>query len=363
MTEETGAQGTLRIATEALEALLNRIFLHAGASGVVAEILAANCSACERDGAGSHGVFRMPGYVDSIRSGWVDATAQPRIEHESEGLIRVDAANGFAQPALALAAPIVAEKAARNGAAVLSIRNSHHFSALWPDVEPFARQGLLALSVVNSFACTVPFHAKSAIFGTNPIAFAAPRAGEEPVVVDMATSAMANGDVQIAAREGRPLPPGHGVDNEGNPTTDPRVVLDGGALLPFGGYKGASISLMIELFCAALTGGKFSCEVDWSTHPGAQTPHTGQLVIVIDPDHGREPNFFARRASELTQRLVEVGAERLPGERRYRNREEALSKGIPMRTEVLQKLYMLAGEVLTDEAKAAIQKQQLISAA
>ncbi|GGE12551.1 lactate dehydrogenase [Aureimonas endophytica] len=325
-----------------LKALLARIFRHAGASEAVAECLAANCAGCERDGARSHGVFRMPGYVSSIASGWVDAAASPRLEDVAPAFLRADAMNGFAQPALALAAPALIEKARRNGIALLAIRNSHHFSALWPDVEPFAEAGLVALTMVNSFACTVPFDGTSAVFGTNPIAFAAPRDGAPPLVADLATSAMANGDVQIAAREGFSLPPGQGVDQDGRPTIDPKAVLDGGALLTFGGYKGSAISLMIELLGAALTGGKFSYEVDWSGHPGAQTPHTGQVLILIDPDAGRDA-AFAGRARALAERLGRVGVSRLPGDRRFRQRARSAAEGIGLVPADLARLRALAG--------------------
>jgi delta1-piperideine-2-carboxylate reductase len=112
-------------------------------------------------------------------------------------------ATAFAQPALAAARPLLVEKAPQAGIAVLAIRNSHHFAALWPDVEPFAEEGLVALSVVNSMTCVVPHGADRPLFGTNPIAFAAPRAGAAPIVFDLATSAIAHGDVQIAARSRR----------------------------------------------------------------------------------------------------------------------------------------------------------------
>ncbi|WP_176086448.1 Ldh family oxidoreductase [Martelella sp. HB161492] len=326
-----------------LEALLEAVFLKAGAAAGVARILAENCAGCERDGALSHGIFRIPGYLGSMKSGWVDPAATPVVEQAGDSFIRVDAANGFAQPAVAAATALVIEKARQNGAAVLAVRNSHHFSALWPDVEPFARQGLLALSMVNSFPCAVAFGAHEPVFGTNPVAFAAPCDGADPIVADLATSAIANGDVQIAAREGKALPPDHGVDRHGQPTTDPKAVLDGGALLTFGGYKGAAISMMIELFCAALTGGKFSFEVDWSAHPGAETPHTGQLIIVIDPDAGRPSSHFAMRARQFVDRLEAAGASRLPGERRYRNRRQSIEKGILIRNTDLRRLQQLAG--------------------
>ena len=338
----TTAGATYVIAYPDLVSLLEQAFLHAGASPSVAQTLATNCAGCERDGATSHGVFRMAGYLSSIASGWVDPAAQPRLESTEGALLRVDAMNGFAQPALEAAQPDLIDRVQRDGIAMLSIRNSHHFSALWPDVEPFADQGLLALSMVNSFACTVPFDGNAPIFGTNPIAFAAPRANGAPLVADMATSAMANGDVQIAHREGRQLPPGHGVDAAGSPTTDPAAVLNGGALLPFGGYKGSTISLMIELFGAALTGGKFSFEVDWSAHPGAQTPNTGQVLILVAPDFGRERGIFGMRVDALVDQLRQSGVSRLPGDRRLVTRRRSMRDGISLPARQLDDLRRLA---------------------
>ena len=137
---------------------------------------------------------------------------------------------------------------------MLGIRNSHHLAALWPDVEPFAEEGLIALSMINSMTCSVPVGAKKPVFGTNPLAMAVPAGAEGVLVFDMATTTMANGDVRVARAEGRMLPPGTGVDRDGNPTGDPAAILDGGALVPFGGHKGSLISMMVELLCAGLGG-------------------------------------------------------------------------------------------------------------
>ena len=226
--------------------LLEGIFLRHGTRPEVATVLANNCAGAERDGAHSHGVFRIPGYVSTLKSGWVNGQAVPVVEDVASGFVRVDAQNGFAQPALAAGRALLVEKARSAGIAVMAIRNSHHFAALWPDVEPFAYEGLVALSVVNSMTCVVPHGADRPLFGTNPIAFAAPRADDEPIVFDLATSAIAHGDVQIAARKGERLPPGMGVDSLGQPTTDPKAILEGGALLPFGGHKGSALSMMVE---------------------------------------------------------------------------------------------------------------------
>ncbi|QVL16499.1 Ldh family oxidoreductase [Pseudomonas qingdaonensis] len=324
-----------------LERLLQQIFVRHGTSESVARTLAANCASAQRDGAHSHGVFRIPAYVSTLASGWVNGTAVPQVQDVASGYVRVDAGGGFAQPALEAARALLVEKARSAGIAVLAIHNSHHFAALWPDVEPFAEESLVALSVVNSMTCVVPHGARKPLFGTNPIAFAAPCAGHAPIVFDMATSAIAHGDVQIAARKGEQLPEGMGVDRDGQPTCDPQAILDGGALLPFGGHKGSALSMMVELLAAALTGGNFSFEFDWSQHPGAKTPWTGQLVIVIDPTKA-EGSRFAERSRELVEQMQAVGLTRMPGERRLREREASARDGVSVTAQEFEQLQVLA---------------------
>jgi delta1-piperideine-2-carboxylate reductase len=333
---------TIAIPFNQLAETLEQVFLRHGTSAQVAAVLSQNCASAQRDGAHSHGIFRIPGYLSSLASGWVDGAAVPVVEDVGPAFVRVDAANGFAQPALGAATPLLLEKAKAAGIAILAIRSSHHFAALWPDVEPFAEQGLVALSVVNSMTCVVPHGAQKPLFGTNPIAFAAPRSAGQPLVFDLATSAIANGDVQIAAREGRMLAAGMGVDHAGQPTQDPKAILAGGALLPFGGYKGSALSMMVELLAAALTGGNFSFEFDWSRHPGAQTPWTGQLLIVIDPDRGSGQQF-AERSEELVRQMLGAGQERMPGDRRYRQRAQSLAEGIRIPIRDWEQLQELAG--------------------
>ncbi|WP_166367278.1 Ldh family oxidoreductase [Pseudomonas akapageensis] len=337
-----GASETLSFAE--LTELLRQIFVRHGTSSEVAEVLSHNCATAQRDGAHSHGTFRIPGYLSTLASGWVDGHAQPVVEDVAPGFVRVDAKNGFAQPALAAARPLLVAKAREAGIAILAIRSSHHFAALWPDVEPFAREGLVALSVVNSMTCVVPHGGHRPLFGTNPIAFAAPCEGSDPLVFDMATSALAHGDVQIAARSGVKVPPGTGVDRNGQPTDDPKAILDGGALLPFGGHKGSALSMMVELLAAALTGGNFSFEFDWSQHPGAKTPWTGQLIIVIDPSKGETGKGFALRSRELVEQMHAAGQTRLSGDRRYRERARADKEGISMPCEELAQLRALAAQ-------------------
>ncbi|HEV7317482.1 MAG TPA: Ldh family oxidoreductase [Ensifer sp.] len=331
----------VRITFEDLKSLLRAIFVSSGTSLDTAYILAENCAGCERDGALSHGIFRMPGYVDSLRSGWVSGQAVPAVERFGPSFIRIDARNGFAQSALASADPMIRRAVRETGIAIAAIRNSHHFSALWPDVEPFAVDGYFAMTMVNGLANVVPHGGRQAVFGTNPIAFAVPVECSGPLVVDQATSVMANGEVRLHALAGKAVPNGTGVDRDGKPTTDPHQILAGGALNTFGGYKGSSIALFVEILAGAVTGGQFSFETDFTGFPGAQTPKAGQLLIVIDPSWGGSANFTSRMAL-LCRQLLDAGQDRLPGARRFANRAASGRSGIPVKASDLQRLRLMA---------------------
>ena len=331
-----------RIGFEGLAELLSAVFARHGCADGVAAILARNMAEAERDGAHSHGIFRVPAILASLASGWVDGRAQPVVEDVAPGMLRADGRNGFSLPALALARERLLDKARANGIALLSIRNAHHFSAVWPDIEPMAREGFLALATINSMASVVPHGGTRRLYGTNPMGLAVPREAADPLVFDQASSGWSNGDVQIARREGRALPPGIGVDRHGHATTDPATVLDGGALLPFGGHKGSSIAMMMEIMGAGLAGGNYSFEIDWTGHPGAATPNGGQTYIVIDPGRGNTRGF-ASRIETLIAAIHDAGQERLPGDRRYANRREAERRGIPIGGAELERLMGLAG--------------------
>ena len=342
MTEKNNLQDT-RVSFQELKALLRAIFVNNRTSSETADILAENCAACERDGAISHGIFRMPGYVDSLRSGWVDGLVVPDVARLGPSFIRIDARNGFAQRALASADPLTRRTVRETGIAIIATRNSHHFSALWPDVEPFALAGYMAITAVNGLANVVPHGGRRAVYGTNPIAFAVPVHDAQPLVVDQATSVMANGEVRLHALENKLVPDGTGVDRDGSPTTDPHAILAGGALNTFGGYKGSSIALFVEILAGAVTGGQFSFENDFTGFPGAQTPKAGQLLIVIDPNWGGSTNFQSRLAL-LCAELTDAGQDRLPGARRFANRAAAEQFGIPIAMGELQRLRALADE-------------------
>jgi delta1-piperideine-2-carboxylate reductase len=315
------------VSVSELADIVARIFVRHGVSQDNAIPPAGTVVAAERDGSLSHGLLRLPGYVATLKSGWVDGRAVPVVIDAAPGLVATDAADGFPQPALHASAPLLRDKARHQGIAAVAIRDSHHFAALWPDIEPFADQGFIALAMVNGRQRVSVWGGTRKVLGTNPMAFACPRPGHKPLVWDQASSVMAQGEVLLAAERGLALPEGVGLDSGGRATTDPRAVLDGGTLLPFGGHKGASIAFMIEILAGALTGGCFGFEDRSGEFPGAQTPKAGQVVILIDP--ARVPhNRYFEHIEPLFAALAASGVERFPAERRYARREHSLRHGI-----------------------------------
>jgi delta1-piperideine-2-carboxylate reductase len=315
-----------------LSSLIERILVNHGLAqdnaGVIAEVVAA----AERDGSFSHGLTRLKGYVSTLESGWVDGAALPIVTDAAPGLVVTDANNGFAQIALAKSRPLLIEKARKQGVAVLAIRNSHHYAALWPDVEPFADEQLIALTTINTRSYMIVWGGNKKILGTNPMAFACPRREHPPVIWDQASSPMSHGDLLLASKEKRQIAPGVAVDADGKLTIDPDDVLSGGAFLAFGGHKGSAIAFMVEILSAAVTGGRFGYDDRVAAFPGGKTSHAGQFVMVLDPTQTAGTGFFDR-VEEFLARLKASGVKRLPGQRRYERRKRAEAEGIPISSE------------------------------
>ena len=299
-----------------------------------AEATADNMTGAERDGCISHGLFRLPGYVISLRNGKIDGKAQPKIDTLSPGVIRVDGNGGMAPLALDRSRKALANRAREQGVAIAAVVNVYHMAALWPDVEPLAEQGLCALAMTASRSFVAPAGGSKPLFGTNPMAFAWPRADGPPVVFDQAVSVMARGEVMIAARDGQELPEGVGLDNAGNPTTNPEAVLDG-VLLPFGGYKGSSIALMIDMLAAGLIGQPFSPEIEANSNGDGGPEGGGELIIAINPDRFGDAEGWRAHCETFFAEMLSQDGVRLPGDRRYAYRETTLAEGV----EIPEKLH------------------------
>lgn len=290
-----------------------------GCDNANAEAVATTVSTAERDGSESHGLFRIPGYIASLRSGKVNGTADPKAEMVTPAIIRMNGDEGYTPLAIQRGIPLLAEAAKTVGIAAMGITNTYHFAALWPETEALAEQGLVGIACTAYKPTVAPYGAKKPLFGTNPLSFAWPRPGKTPLVYDMATSAKALGDVQIAARDGHEVPLGTGLDAEGNPTTDPGKIANGGVLLPFGGYKGSAIAMMVELLCAGMVGERFSFEAAKVDNSDGGPAGGGEFLLAMSPEI-MAGSDWAEHAEGFFAELERMEGVRLPGQRRHTNR-------------------------------------------
>jgi LDH2 family malate/lactate/ureidoglycolate dehydrogenase len=333
----------VKMSLEDVHGLTTRILLGHGVSEDQSRAIANTVTNAERDDCKSHGLFRVPGYVKSVVSGKVDAKAVPELRDLAPGVIQVDGKHGFSPLALETGRGPLIERARSQGIAALAVTNAHHFAALWPEVEPLAEQGLVAFAFVDSFSYVAPAGGTKPLYGTNPIAFAWPRENHPPLVFDQATSVSARGEIQIHLRDGKPIPEGWAIDSDGRPTTDPQAAL-AGAQLPFGGYKGAALSLMVELLAGALVGDVFSFEASARDNHDGGPPEGGELIIAIDPGRcvaaGQRAGQLAH-AEALFAKVIEQEGTRLPSDRRFQARLRTPREGISIPFSLFQTLQEL----------------------
>ena len=309
---------TKDLSLDEIYSLAKNVMMANGCDTANAEALADIICRAERDGSHSHGLFRVPGYVKALRSGKVDGKAKPTIRHLTPAVIQVDGHGCFAPLAQAVGLPALTEATAKIGIAALSLVGVHHFAALWPETEYLADRGFVGIACTAYMPSVAPAGSNEALFGTNPLSFAWPRPGHNPVVYDMATASMAMGDVQIAARDGREVPLGTGLDANGQLTTDPAEIAKG-VLLPFGGYKGSAIAMMVELLAAGMTGEQFSFEARDTDNKDGGPPRGGEMII------GMSPAIIAGdgwqdHVEGFVQKLSNIDGVRMPGARRHKNR-------------------------------------------
>ncbi len=309
---------TIALSLKEIQQLALSVFAAQGCCPDNASALARTVTNAERDGSVSHGLFRVPGYIASLNSGKVKGDAQPKIDKKMASVITVDGDFGFAPLALERGLPELARAAAENGIAVMRVINSFHFAALWPETEYLAEQGLAGLACTAFKPSVAPAGAKQAFFGTNPLSFAWPRPSATPLVFDMATSTLAKGDVQIAARDGHSVPHGTGLGPDGEPSDDPAEILKG-VLLPFGGYKGSAIALMVELLSAGMTGDYFSYEAAQHDNNDGGPAKGGEFILAINPEIVAGPGW-KDHSEAFIKTMKNLDGVRLPGERRHANR-------------------------------------------
>ena len=309
------------------EQLICNALKGSGAQTEVAMSVAKALVAAESEGQVGHGFSRLEDYAAQLKSGKINPLAEIKVQSPFPASISVDADCGFAYPALDEAIERGSEAAHLYGIASMSIFNSHHCGALSIQVEKLAQKGLIGMMVANTPKAIAPWGAAEAQFGTNPIAFAVPRADAPALVMDLSLSKVARGKVMNASKSGQPIPEGWALDGSGNPTTDPAAALQG-TMVPIGEAKGTALALMVETLAAVHTGSALSSAAGSFFNADGPPPRVGQFLLAIKPGQQSDGEGFAGRFEQLLGEINAAEGARLPGQRRLKAREVAQSEGL-----------------------------------
>jgi (2R)-3-sulfolactate dehydrogenase (NADP+) len=330
---------TTRIGMADATDLLFRAFRATGLTGDAARSVADALVQAEAEGQVGHGFSRLADYMAQARSGKVNAGAVPRVHTLSPTQLAVDADHGFAFPALDLGIAEGLRLAKDLGMASVAITRSHHAGALSVQVDRIARAGFIGLMTANTPKAIAPWGGSAPVYGTNPIAFAVPRDGADPLVIDLSLSQVARGKVMHARKTGQPIPEGWALDVDGQPTTDPETALQG-SMMPIGGAKGTALALMVEILSTVLTSAAFSAEAGSFFTADGPPPGVGQFLLILRPDS--PAHDFAARLESLLSLVTDEDGTRLPGERRLKQLRAAQLDGLAVPDHYLAIAHELA---------------------
>lgn len=330
---------TITLTVREAEALCERAARAAGANSFTAGSLARSVVAAEADGQASVGLSHFIDYLDALEAGRIDGTAQPAITRPAPALILSDGRGGAAHPGFDLAFDDLVEAARTFGIALFTQRNAFTCGSLSYFVGRLAEQGLAAIAATNGPALVAGAGGRKPVYCTNPMAFGMPAADGPPLVIDQSSSATAFVNIRAAANAGRQIPQGWALDANGDPTTDPNEAMKG-ALLAFGGNRGANVALMVEMLAAGLNGANWSLDAP-PFGIGAEGPGTGMTVIalapqLVDPD-------FAARVGRQVERLSGAYGVHIPGRAKIAARERSERDGLAIPRAVHDRIAATAG--------------------
>ncbi len=333
--------------TEAIEAIVAK----GGSNAREARMVAENLVEANLKGHDSHGVGMIPRYIDSLKEGGLVANQAPKVVLDTGSLVRMDGQRGYGQVIGHDATVIAIEHAKKHGLVAAGLYNAHHIGRIGAWAEQCVAEGLVSMHFVNviSRPIVAPWGGGNGRFGTNPICIAVPRKGKDPIVLDFATSRIAQGKTRVAHNQGKKIEPGTLIDDKGRPTTDPRytVIPPHGAILPFGEHKGSGLALMAELLGGALTGG----DTGRIPYDGKKRVYNGMLSILIDPEKLGTSEHFQKEIDGVVAWMLEAPpAEgfdkvRIAGEPERAYKAKRLADGIPVDTTTWKEIQDAAVKV------------------
>lgn len=361
MTGETGAT----VQADVLRAFCVRVFEKMDLPTTEAEITADVLLAANLRGIDSHGVARLRRYVKGLWDGVMLAHPEEKVISETATTALIDAGAGLGQPVSYRAMKLAIEKAQEYGTGFVTVRNSNHYGIAGYYAMMALEQDMIGISMTNAAVSVLPTFGRDAMLGTNPIAVAAPAGQEQPFVLDIATSTVPRGKLEVYNRQEKPLPEGWATDETGTPTTDAARVLDnmlarrGGGLLPLGGagellggHKGYGLALLVDILSGVLPGAGYADNIYPKTPEGKPLPaNVGHFFGAIKVEAFRPPDEFKTTMDDIIRRLKAAprskGADRIyiHGEKEYEEADRRVKEGIPLGPKVEADLKALTQEL------------------
>ena len=337
----------MKVQAEALRSFCRELMMKAGVSEQNAADFAESIVNADMRGISSHGVTRLKTYYRRCVQGLVDPKAEPVIERAAASLLLVDGRNALGVVSAGFAMGQCIERARETGLCFAAVKGGNHFGYAAFFAEKAARADMIGFAAANGPSAIPPIGGREAILGTSPLAVVVPAGEHAPIELDMATSIVARGKIQLAAKEGREIPADWGVDSEGRPTTDPNAVK---YLLPFGGAKGFGIGLLVEIFSSCLSGAKNAMTMGSLFDFSGKIQESGFFVGALDYSKITPPEHFRSEVDHLIRAVKDTpkaeGTEEIfvPGEIEHRKYLKALEEGVEIGPKVQAELLELSEE-------------------
>ncbi len=331
---------TILVKENELKALAFNKLTQAGLDAQTAQQVADVLVHADITGVHSHGVIRVEHYCTRLNAGGLNPKATFSIEQISPSVAILDSDDGMGHCALIKATDHAISLARETGLGFVSVKNTSHCGALSWFIEQATSQGMVAIAMTQTDTCVAPYGGAERFLGTNPIAFGFPVKDSHPMIVDMATSAIAFGKILHAKETGKPIGHGLALDKEGHITTDPHQIEN---LLPFGGHKGSGIALAIDALTGVLMGANFSNHIVRMYGDYDKMRKLASLVIVIDPQMLGNPLFssiMSTMVNELRAVKPMPGVDKVlaPNDPQIAYKEKCLKEGIPVAEGIYQYL-------------------------
>lgn len=328
----------MQLSLEQASGLCRMAALGAGANEEVAGLLAATTVAAEAEGNEAVGLSHLVDHLEAIEAGRIDGKAEPAVSRPALAVYLSDAMGGIALTGFQRTLDDLAKAARLFGISLFSQKNAYTCGALSYFTRQLVEKGLVSLAATTSPALVAGAGSTKPVYGTNPLSFAAPSAIGPPLVIDQSSSTTAFVTVRKAASVGQTIPEGWALDQSGQPTTDPAAAMKG-ALVAFGGNRGANLALMVEVLAAGLSGANWSLDAP-SFDKGTESPGAGLFVLAIEPKL-LDADFEQRMAGQLDRLRLRYGVH-IPGRSGAEAAKRAAASGLTVSTDVVQRISEFA---------------------